>query len=102
MERRSAMRGPHESSLALTGFDPKALQRLPALSGAPRMFRAALRLMARNWLAGSLTLVTPAGAELHLAGEKAGPAGRLVIHDYRFMRRVLASGDIGLAEGYMA
>src|SRR5690606_31528675 len=23
-------------------------------------------------------------------------------HDYRFMRRVLATGDIGLAEGYMA
>jgi cyclopropane-fatty-acyl-phospholipid synthase len=24
------------------------------------------------------------------------------IHDYRFIRRALASGDIGFAEGYMA
>jgi cyclopropane-fatty-acyl-phospholipid synthase len=92
----------HETSLAHVAFDARAFRRLPALTGAPRVFRAALRLMAKNWLAGSLTLVTPAGGQLRLEGEKPGPAARLVIHDYRFMRRVLAAGDIGLAEGYMA
>jgi cyclopropane-fatty-acyl-phospholipid synthase len=92
----------HETSLAHVAFDARAFRRLPALTGAPRVFRAALRLMARNWLAGSLTLVTPAGGQLRLEGEKPGPTARLVIHDYRFMRRVLAAGDIGLAEGYMA
>jgi cyclopropane-fatty-acyl-phospholipid synthase len=83
-------------------FDPKAFRSLPQLIGAPRAFRWALRLMARNWLAGSLTFVTPSGAELRLVGEKPGPSARLVIHHYRFMRRVLGSGDIGFAEGYMA
>jgi cyclopropane-fatty-acyl-phospholipid synthase len=92
----------HETSLRALAIDPQAFRRLPALTGAPRAFRAALRLMARNWLAGSLTFVTPSGGELNLVGERPGPSARLLIRDYRFMRRVLGSGDIGLAEGYMA
>jgi cyclopropane-fatty-acyl-phospholipid synthase len=91
-----------ETSLSALAIDPGALRRLPALTGAPRAFRTALTLIARNWLAGSLTFVTPSGGELNLVGEKPGPSARLMIHDYRFMRRVLGSGDIGLAEGYMA
>jgi cyclopropane-fatty-acyl-phospholipid synthase len=91
-----------ETSLRALAIDPEAFGRLPALSGAPRAFRAALRLMARNWLAGSLTFVTPSGGELRLVGDRPGPSASLVIRDYRFMRRVLGSGDIGLAEGYMA
>jgi cyclopropane-fatty-acyl-phospholipid synthase len=91
-----------ETSLRAAAFDPKAFRRLPELSGAPRAFRWALRLMARNWLAGSLTFVTPSGGELRLDGERPGPTARLIIRDYRFMRRVLGSGDIGFAEGYMA
>ena len=92
----------HETSLAAAALDRKALRSLPELTGAPRAFRAALGLMARNWLAGSLSLVTPAGGELKLVGEKPGPSARMVIHNYRFMRRVMAAGDIGLAEGYVA
>jgi cyclopropane-fatty-acyl-phospholipid synthase len=92
----------HETSLRALAIDPKAFRRLPALTGAPRAFRAGLRLMARNWLTGSLALATPSGGELRLVGERPGPSARLVIRDYRFMRRVLGSGDIGLAEGYMA
>src|SRR3954447_22922817 len=92
----------HETSLRALAIDPKAFQRLPALTGAPRAFRWALRVMARNWLSGSLTFVTPHGGELRLVGEKPGPSARLEIRDYRFMRRVLGSGDIGFAEGYMA
>jgi len=92
----------HETSLRALAIDPKAFGRLPQLTGAPRAFRAALRLMARNWLSGSLALVTPSGGELRLVGDRPGPSARLVIRDYRFMRRVLGSGDIGLAEGYLA
>jgi cyclopropane-fatty-acyl-phospholipid synthase len=51
---------------------------------------------------GSLTFAVPSGRELRLTGAEPGPDGRLVVHDYRFMRRVLAAGDIGFAEGYMA
>lgn len=92
----------HETSLSALAIDPKAFRRLPELTGAPHAFRGALRLMARNWLAGSLEFVTPSGGRLRLVGERPGPAARLIIRDYRFMRRVLGSGDIGFAEGYMA
>ncbi|MFC3070092.1 SAM-dependent methyltransferase [Phenylobacterium soli] len=92
----------HETSLSALAIDPKAFRRLPELIDAPHAFRAALRLMARNWLAGSLEFVTPAGGVLRLVGEKPGPSARLIIIDYRFMRRVLGSADIGFAEGYMA
>jgi cyclopropane-fatty-acyl-phospholipid synthase len=91
-----------ERSLSVLAMNARAFGRLPALAGAPSAFRFALRLMAKNWGEGSLTFVTPAGVELPLVGEQPGPHARLVVHDYRFMRRVLASGDIGFAEGYMA
>src|SRR6267378_7481090 len=82
--------------------DRRAFFRLPQLADAPKAVRAALRLIARNWLEGSVTFVTPNGGELHVQGQAPGPAGRLLIHDFRFMRRVLAGGDIGFAEGFMA
>src|SRR5665213_729491 len=91
-----------ETSLRALAIDRKAFRRLPELTGAPRAFRWALRVMARNWLAGSLAFVTPSGGELRLVGERPGPSARLIIRDFRFMRRVLGSGDIGFAEGYMA
>jgi cyclopropane-fatty-acyl-phospholipid synthase len=76
--------------------------RMQDLVGAPAVFKAAARLIARNWQAGLLAFVLPDGREFRLKGEAPGPDGRLVVRDYRFMRRVLASGDIGFAEGYMA
>ncbi|HVI32907.1 cyclopropane-fatty-acyl-phospholipid synthase family protein [Phenylobacterium sp.] len=92
----------HETSLTALAADPRAFGRLPELRGAPSPFRFALRVIARNWGVGRLTFVLPSGRELPLEGREPGPHGRLVVRDFRFMRRVLASGDIGFAEGYMA
>ncbi len=89
-------------SLAALTYDRRAFRRLPALKGAPAAFRAALRVIARNWLLGSITFVTPSGRELPIAGSEPGPDVRLIIHDFRFMRRALAAGDIGFAEAYLA
>jgi len=80
----------------------RAFGRLPELAGVPVTFRAALRIIARNWMVGAVTFVMPSGREFHLAGAEPGPAARLIVHDFRFMRRALATGDIGFAEGYMA
>jgi cyclopropane-fatty-acyl-phospholipid synthase len=44
----------------------------------------------------------PSGRELHITGSEPGPDARLVIHDFRFIRRALAAGDIGFAEAYIA
>ncbi len=92
----------HEPSLAALAARPREFRRLPALADAPAAFRFALRLMARNWVFGKLTFVTPSGHELRLQGAKPGVEARIIVRDFRFMRRVLASGDIGFAEGYMA
>jgi cyclopropane-fatty-acyl-phospholipid synthase len=92
----------HEPSLAALAASPRAFHRLPELADAPPAFRFAARVIALNWRAGDLTFVTPAGRELRIKGADPGFDARIVIRDYRFMRRVLAAGDIGFAEGYMA
>jgi cyclopropane-fatty-acyl-phospholipid synthase len=69
---------------------------------APAGFGLLLRLLATGWTAGRLTVRLPNGAEPVLSGPEPGPDAVLVVKDYRFARRVLASGDIGFAEGYMA
>ena len=72
------------------------------LARAPAAFRAAVRVARENWRAGVVTLVLPSGAEIRIEGALPGPDGRLVIRDYHFVSRALASADIGLAEGFMA
>lgn len=91
----------HESSLTALAASPRAFRRLPALADVPIIFRNVLRMMARNWMAGDLTFVTPKGHELRLEGEP-GPKARIIVRDFRFIRRALAAGDIGFAEGYAA
>ena len=72
------------------------------LSRAPAAFRAAVKIAARHWTMGGITFVLPSGREISLGGTEPGPHARVVVRDYNFVRRVLAAGDIGLAEGYMA
>ena len=68
----------------------------------PGVLRTVFRLVSRNWAYGGLVMVLPSGESIEVKGSEPGPEGRLVIKDYRCMRRVLAAGGIGLAEGYMA
>src|SRR4051812_11532608 len=91
-----------ETTLTALAANRRAFSRLPELAGAPATFRAALRVIARNWMVGSVTFVLPSGRELRLAGSEPGPSGRVMVHDFRFMRRAIATGDIGFAEGFMA
>lgn len=49
---------------------------------------------------GTLRVRLPDGRMLNF-GDGAGPFAELVIGDYRFARRVLFSGDIGFAEGWI-
>ena len=75
---------------------------LPDLRKAPAVFRAGIAIAARNWLWGSITITLPSGREIPIRGSQPGPDARLIIRDFRCMRRVMASGDIGFAEGFMA
>jgi len=72
------------------------------LRTAPAAFRAAVDIARRNWVCGRLTIELPSGREIRVDGSLPGPDGRLVVRDFRFVGRVLASADIGFGEGYMA
>lgn len=85
----------------LTGPSLEILSQ-PDIRRAPFAFRAALRMFLTNWLWGSMTFVLPSGREVRVEGREPGPAARVEIADFRFMRRVMAAGDIGFAEGYLA
>ncbi|MDQ8029260.1 MAG: cyclopropane-fatty-acyl-phospholipid synthase family protein [Brevundimonas sp.] len=77
-------------------------ERPEAPARTPRGFALLLRLLSANWTFGQLTVLLPNGETHRLEGAEPGPSAVLDIRDYRFARRVLANGDIGFAEGYMA
>ena len=89
----------HSSSL---GQGSVPIWTLPEMKRAPAAFRTVARLAAQNWRYGQLTFVLPSGREITIGGAAPGPVARLIIRDFRFMRRVLTAGDIGFAEGFMA
>ncbi|WP_312145882.1 cyclopropane-fatty-acyl-phospholipid synthase family protein [Brevundimonas sp.] len=66
------------------------------------VFDLLLRLLSANWTWGRLTLILPDGSHHRLVGQQPGHAAVMNIRSYNFAARVLKSGDIGFAEGYMA
>lgn len=50
---------------------------------------------------GALALTTPEGATL-MFGDADAPSVEMRVSDWRFARRVIANGDIGFAEGFIA
>ncbi|MDZ4364249.1 cyclopropane-fatty-acyl-phospholipid synthase family protein [Brevundimonas sp.] len=74
----------------------------PQAARTPPVFALLLRLLGDNWTYGRLTLSLPNGEVHTLVGATPGPDAVMTVLDYRFARRVLANGDIGYAEGYMA
>ena len=51
---------------------------------------------------GTLTFVAPDGEVTVVEGVKPGPAARFEIRDWDVLRRIMARGDIGLGEEYIA
>lgn len=72
------------------------------ISRTPKVFALLVKLLSANWTYGRLTLTLPNGEVHRLEGDTPGPSAIMNVIDYRFAARVLANGDIGYAEGYMA
>ena len=51
---------------------------------------------------GTLTFIAPDGEVTTAVGSKPGPVARFQIQDWDVLRRILARGDIGLGEEYIA
>ncbi|HYD87434.1 MAG TPA: cyclopropane-fatty-acyl-phospholipid synthase family protein [Vitreimonas sp.] len=75
---------------------PSLIASLPAPASAKGVLLALLQLRQ-----GSALVTLPDGRRLSF-GDGASPPVDFKIIDYRFAKRVLTSGDIGFAEGYMA
>jgi len=75
---------------------PALIAALRAPASAKAVLLALLQLKA-----GSALITLPDGRCVTF-GDGAGPPVDFRIQDYRFAKRVLTSGDIGFAEGYMA
>ena len=95
------MKRAHEPSVTV-GMKSSLVLEIPELARAPAAFRTALNLIDRGWRYGTVAFVLPTGREIVISGADPGPNARLIVRDYRFMNRVMAAGDIGFAEGYMA
>lgn len=68
------------------------------LSAAKNTFLDALRHIDY----GQLTIITPQGTHLNFMGAKAGPVATMAIKDWEVFDDLIARGEIGLAEAYMA
>ena len=51
---------------------------------------------------GEILLQTPGGQHFMLRAKRAGERAHVVLHRWKCMLRLLASGDLGFAEGYLA
>jgi cyclopropane-fatty-acyl-phospholipid synthase len=83
-----------------TPISPKATPGLIRALKAPASAKAIMLALLRVE-GGAIDMTLPDGAHLRF-GDDAAPAIDLVVRDYKFARRVLANGDIGFAEAWMA
>ncbi|HWA64029.1 MAG TPA: cyclopropane-fatty-acyl-phospholipid synthase family protein [Caulobacteraceae bacterium] len=92
----------------MTAANEDAVARLADREGdlelrkATAAFRTVVAVSSANWEVGTLTFVLPSGREIFIPGKAPGPDARLIVRDFRFVDRVMASGDIGFGEGFMS
>jgi len=61
-----------------------------------------LQLMLSKIDCGEILLRTPGGRRFLIKGRRAGERAHVVLHRWKCILRLLASGDLGFAEGYLA
>lgn len=84
------------SAFDMLTVQPRARRR----SAAVLTLIVALR---RYWSAGAITIIGPSGIAHRIEGAEAGPEAVMEVRDERrLLRRVLASGDLGFADAFVA
>ena len=61
-----------------------------------------MQRMLRKIDCGEILLQTPGGRRFLIKGKRAGERAHVVLHRWKCMLRLLTSGDLGFAEGYLA
>ncbi len=75
-------------------------QTIRNLKSVPASFRLAAMVLLRTRI-GALTFVLPNGTQLLFRNEEEGPEATINVHNFRFVKRALAGGDVAFAESYM-
>lgn len=74
---------------------------IPDLRGLPYFVRLLAPVTARlKW--GSVAVTLPEGKVIRIDGSEAGKHAALIIRDYRCLWRLVRTGNLGFAEGYLA
>jgi len=71
------------------------------LAEMPALTRAGLRIVLALKF-GSLELTVPDGRTFLITGTHPGPQADVTIHDWKFAKKALESGDVGVGEAFMA
>jgi cyclopropane-fatty-acyl-phospholipid synthase len=88
-------RAAHDAVLVTAQTLAALAHELPAM--VRRAFGYALKLKH-----GELTVTLPGGSRYLFRGNEPGPQAEFIIRDYGFAKRLMAAGDIGFAEAYIA
>lgn len=75
-------------------------QTIRQLKDVPASFRLGALVLLQTE-SGALTFVLPGGTRLVFRNEKPGAEAQIHVHDFRFIKRALAGGDVAFAESYM-
>ena len=92
------------SSVEATAGDVLVVTRDNVIEAArqlPFLLRSLVRQVARLER-GHLVVHLPGGRTVAFAGREDGPAGEVTIHSWRFIRRLVTRGDVGVGEAFMA
>jgi cyclopropane-fatty-acyl-phospholipid synthase len=73
-----------------------------ASAPAPARIKSMMQRMLRKIDCGEILLQTPGGRRFLIGGKRSGEQTHVTIHSWNCMLRLLTSGDLGFAEGYLA
>lgn len=90
--------GTHKKAVPAHLVTRDALNTLPLPLPARLLFKP----MVRGWSIGRLIISDPKGQCFVFEGADPGPSAELYVHNWAVAKRILLTGAIGLAEGYMA
>lgn len=69
---------------------------------SPALLKPLMQRMLRKIDCGQILLQTPGGRDILIGGKRSGEQANVTIHRWKCMLRLLTSGDLGFAEGYLA
>ena len=68
----------------------------------PALLKSFMQRMLRKIDCDEILLQTPGGRRVLIGGKRSGEQAQVTMHSWKCMMRLLTSGDLGFAEGYLA